>query len=402
MGKDTNDFAIDKFNHDCLVANREKVRQEGRMKEVIESVRKLLKDGVFSDEQHVRFSLVGRICQKSGWDIWNPAEFYTEYRVKKYPPNEVIGDLRGRVDVALILTEKRTDTAEVFIEVKAPGKLQRELSMGETQLQKYNYWDKSAISILTDGVTWRFYLPSVGGSFESSLFNEIDIEQDDIDTICQVFDQVLRRDHFRKQALQVAEDMYEERRVINIISSIKSEADKLASDLGDSKYEVAKKLIKNKFKWDVLLCDVERLWERSKPNSHDNLTSLVQSHATIKQQQRHDSTSVISYDPISPTDFARHKPKRVFVLGTWYDVGSWAEVKTVTYNILLDKLIGIRLPKTCSISKNKDYFSRTTRKINNDYYIDVNLGSEAIVSHCKKVVEAAGYNPDTDWGFELR
>lgn len=53
------------------------------MIEIIEDIRNLLKEGVFSDEQHVRFSLVGRVCKKLGWNIWNPAEFNTEYRVKR-------------------------------------------------------------------------------------------------------------------------------------------------------------------------------------------------------------------------------------------------------------------------------------------------------------------------------
>ena len=32
------------------------------MRQIIEDIRLLLKDGPFKDEQHVRFSLVGRIC----------------------------------------------------------------------------------------------------------------------------------------------------------------------------------------------------------------------------------------------------------------------------------------------------------------------------------------------------
>ncbi|MDP3012884.1 MAG: hypothetical protein Q8M92_01490 [Candidatus Subteraquimicrobiales bacterium] len=55
------------------------------MKEIICKIRKLLADRSFKDEQHVRISLVGRICQKFGWDIWNPAEFFTMYIVEKIP-----------------------------------------------------------------------------------------------------------------------------------------------------------------------------------------------------------------------------------------------------------------------------------------------------------------------------
>lgn len=72
------------------------------MNEVIESIRKLLNEGAFSDEQHIRYSLVGRICYELGWEIWNPAEFYTEYPDKKYSPHEVSTELRGRVDIAFV------------------------------------------------------------------------------------------------------------------------------------------------------------------------------------------------------------------------------------------------------------------------------------------------------------
>lgn len=52
------------------------------MKQTIEDIRNMLQDGLFRDEQHIRFSLVGRLCYVLGWDIWNPAEFYTEYSKK--------------------------------------------------------------------------------------------------------------------------------------------------------------------------------------------------------------------------------------------------------------------------------------------------------------------------------
>lgn len=235
------------------------------MKEVIESVRKLLNDGVFSDEQHVRYSLVGRICKELGWNIWNPAEFYTEYPVKKYPPQEVTTELRGRVDVALFLADKRTDKAEVFIEVKSPGRLQYELQSGETQLQRYNYWDKAAICILTDGITWRFYLPSEGGSFDSTLFNEFHILNDNVDIICQTLDKVLRRDNFRKQAVQTASDMYEELGKIRLIHKVKNKAIQIASDTGMDMYLIAKQLLLQTEHVNLDIEEIVILWNKTIP-----------------------------------------------------------------------------------------------------------------------------------------
>jgi len=236
------------------------------MKEVIEEVRKLLNDGVFSDEQHVRFSIVGRVCQRLGWDIWNPAEFYTEYPVKKYPPQEVTTELRGRVDVALFLADKRSDKAEVYIEVKNLGKLSYECASGEAQLQRYNYWDKAAICILTDGITWRFYLPSEGGAFDSTIFNEFNILNDNVDHICQVFEKVLRRDNFRKQALQAASAMYEELWKIKLIHSVRDKATQIAKETGMDKYEIAQRLLKQNEHVDLGLDEIITLWNKTIPN----------------------------------------------------------------------------------------------------------------------------------------
>ena len=79
------------------------------MKQIVEDIRILLKDGTFKDEQHVRFSLVGRLCQALGWNIWNPEEFYTEYRVKRLPQQNITKDVTGRVDVALFIPEKTSE-----------------------------------------------------------------------------------------------------------------------------------------------------------------------------------------------------------------------------------------------------------------------------------------------------
>ncbi|MDP2173720.1 MAG: hypothetical protein Q8M98_04935 [Candidatus Cloacimonadaceae bacterium] len=39
------------------------------MKKIIENIRNMLKNGLFKDEQHVRFSLVRRLCFELGRDF---------------------------------------------------------------------------------------------------------------------------------------------------------------------------------------------------------------------------------------------------------------------------------------------------------------------------------------------
>ncbi len=354
------------------------------MREVIENVRKMLSDGLFSDEQHVRYSLVGRICHELGWNIWNPAEFYTEYPVKKYPPQEVTTELRGRVDVALFLADKRTDKAEVFIEVKSPGRLQYELQAGETQLQRYNYWDKAAICILTDGITWRFYLPSEGGSFDSTLFNEFHILNDSVEIICLTLDKVLRRDKFRKQAVQTASDMYEELGKIRLIYKVKNKAIQIASDTGMDMYMIAKQLLVQTEHVNLDIAEIMVLWDRTIPGG------------------------VIPPPPPPPppppgdiltdyrTDYAFMKAKSLIICqNANYRIISWRDVKKQVYNYLLSQYPSIVLEGVLHYSKNEHEF-REAIELDNGYFTEGNLSATELVNQSRAAMQAAGFNPIKD------
>jgi len=52
-----------------ILSEKNKSACEASMNQIIEDIRSLLKDGRFKDEQHVRFALVGRICQAQRWNI---------------------------------------------------------------------------------------------------------------------------------------------------------------------------------------------------------------------------------------------------------------------------------------------------------------------------------------------
>jgi len=49
------------------------------MTEILAEIRKHLQEGSYRNEEHVRFSLVGRILESLDWDIWNPRQVFPEY-----------------------------------------------------------------------------------------------------------------------------------------------------------------------------------------------------------------------------------------------------------------------------------------------------------------------------------
>ena len=127
------------------------------MKEMLVDVISRLKHGEYKNEEHVRLSMVCRVLEHLGWNIWNPREVFTEFQA-------VRKEDASRVDVALLMPPELLRPA-VFIEVKAVGKLLPTLDSAELQLRDYNRANRADISLLTDGQHWRFYVDEQAGEF---------------------------------------------------------------------------------------------------------------------------------------------------------------------------------------------------------------------------------------------
>ncbi len=144
------------------------------MKDAISDIRQKIENLAYKNEEHVRLSLVARVLQKLGWNIWDPCEVNSEYNATPHEDST-------RVDIALFLTPRRP---EVFIEVKAIGKITSDsLQKAELQLRDYNRDNTASFSIITDGRIWRFYLSQSGGKFKEKCFKVVDLLTDDLDVI---------------------------------------------------------------------------------------------------------------------------------------------------------------------------------------------------------------------------
>lgn len=143
------------------------------MKEILSDIRARLESGQYRNEEHVRLSLVARILQQLGWNIWNPSEVNTEF----CPVPE---EDKTKVDIALFLEQ---NVPAVFVEVKSVGKLEINLSQTEHQLRDYNKNNSALFCVITDGRTWRFYYPLTAGEFSKKCFKVIDLLKDDIDEV---------------------------------------------------------------------------------------------------------------------------------------------------------------------------------------------------------------------------
>jgi len=137
------------------------------MKEMLADIAQKLQQGAYQNEEHVRLSLVARLLQALGWDIWDPNRVDAEF--KPIPAED-----GTKVDLALFVEHR---IPSVFMEIKGVGKIP-DLDKAEMQLRDYNRNNTATFTVLTDGRTWRFYLSQTGGEFRKKCFKIIHLRQD--------------------------------------------------------------------------------------------------------------------------------------------------------------------------------------------------------------------------------
>lgn len=143
------------------------------MKETLADIKSKLQSGDYTNEEHVRLSLVARVLQKLDWNIWDPTEVNAEFIVV---PNED----KTRVDLALFI---RPTLPSVFIEIKAVGQIQGRLHDIERQVRDYNRNNTALFSVITDGREWRFYYSQTAGEFSQKCFESFNLEDDNIEDV---------------------------------------------------------------------------------------------------------------------------------------------------------------------------------------------------------------------------
>lgn len=146
------------------------------MKETLIDIRTRIGNKEYLNEEQIRFSLIGRILFKLGWNIWNPKEVVTEFKAN--PRDDV-----KKVDVALIMNPHQPPS--VFMEIKSIGMLGNSqiLSSAEVQLRDYNKNHTAMFSIITDGLQIRFYYSQTGGEFDEKCFCVLNIIDDNLDQL---------------------------------------------------------------------------------------------------------------------------------------------------------------------------------------------------------------------------
>jgi hypothetical protein len=159
------------------------------LEEFIENFKKNPKKDL--DETSTKQALVLPIFQYLGWDIFNIEEVKPEYGVEN-----------KRVDFSLRI--EKSD--KVFVEAKNTTE---SLENHEEQLLDYAFRQGVELAVLTNGITWSFYLPTQKGDWKARKFYTIDILQQETKEAKTKFSELLSKNNILSgKALQIADEIY--------------------------------------------------------------------------------------------------------------------------------------------------------------------------------------------------
>lgn len=143
------------------------------------------------DEAATKQTIILRILSLLGWDIYN---------IEEVEPEHLISGTR--IDYLL----KCANRPKVFIEAKRVGE---QLDKHQEQLLQYSFKEGVNLSILTNGVTWWFYLPLGEGSWEQRKFYSVDIhDQTPEEIVAKLTDYLLKDNVASGKAIENAQALY--------------------------------------------------------------------------------------------------------------------------------------------------------------------------------------------------
>lgn len=340
-----------------------------------------------TDEAKIKQKAVLPVLHQLGWDIFNEVE--PEYST------------RGRrVDYAL----KILNNYKVFIEVKKPAE---DPTDHQEQLLEYSFSAGIPLSVLTNGITWLFYLPlKEGGSWEQRKFYTIDVREQEPAEAAKRFSDFLSKPNVQSgEAIKIAEVVLEDQKKHGTIERTLPKAWEKLIVSGDEYLlnlvsEYVEKLCGYRPEYSVVeefLADYAQS-KFSGFSSENNFERLPVAPKQNHRRTRVRDDSGLSYK--KPTSFS-FKGKR-------YSVSSWSDIPPTLCGALLERHPN-DFNRILDITGSKrGYFSNSPanmcvpKKIpGSNIYVETNWSSSGTLRFCGKVLAEFGYSED-DLRVELR
>lgn len=360
--------------------------------EVLKVIKELRSNGHLNslDEAATKQAIILKILSILGWNPFNVSEVYPEYSVGN-----------KRVDYALRYNNRN----KVFIEVKKVGE---DLERHQKQLLDYSFQEGVKLAILTNGITWWFYLPLNEGSWEQRKFYTIEIYDQDENEIAQKLTDLLSKENvISGKAIENAKAIYTSRQKQSLLKETMPQAwNKLLKEPDPGLIELiaekTEKLCGYKPNPSTVKEFLNTLIKTGMPTPTDY--KMVESFTLKKEKHMANSGTekLINKTERIPKPTTYIRKVRSFTLkGEKHIVNSWKGMLLKICEIMYEyhphefrKVLNLRGIKRPYFTTNPNELRDPTQINKTNIYVETWLNANAIVRLSKKVINLFGYKED--------
>lgn len=346
------------------------------------------------DEAKTKQAIVLPMLSNLGWSVFDVGEVIPEYSVGA-----------SRVDYCLSVGSR----SRVFIEVK---RTPEEIENHQEQLLAYSFKEGVKLAVLTNGLTWWFYLPLREGDWEERKFYSIDIIEQDAAAIAGKFVDFLSRE---------------------LVANGKAHENAERARISRGKSKTIRETLPKA--WNKLLTDTDDLLVDLMADRTEVLCGFKPDTETVTKFLAHHAAALLI-----PSDTAKPKPPKViktkvkriskrkgnltkkarkpspqsvrgkkvraFVFkGREYPVETWKAVLMDLCGLIykarkksFHKVLELEGTKHKYFSLDPREFANPWRIADSDVYTRVGLSARGVVRRCYQVLDCFGYDPGD---FEL-
>jgi len=364
------------------------------------------------DEASTKQAVVLRLLSFLGWDIFNVEEVYPDYAV-------------GTSNVSYALRTRNTN--RIFIEVKRVHK-----SLDNHQKALVNLGTREGVNmvVLTNGITWWFYLMAASGSWQQKWFYTIDIIKQKPDAFVTQLINLLDKDKVTKgQSLKAAKSLFQEKKqklaadfLPEAWNQVLSQPNKifveLLSDTTEKlcRYKVDTKTVEEflRKRLDSWLIKTSSRSGAAPPSINMEATQILDLDTLLAPSEEREKPSVASRTDssssgakLSTTDIETIKLAESYAdksiqafsfNGNTYQVKNWVDMLTTlcdyfasTHNKDFEKVLWISNDQKARFSRYGDQLRIPIKVKRTDIYVETKLNPDEVVKTSAKLLAEFGY-----------
>ncbi len=362
------------------------------------------------DEASTKQAVVLRLLSFLGWDIFNVEEVYPDFST-------------GSSNISYALRIRNTN--KVFIEVK---RVHKKLDSYQKELVDLAARDGVNLAVLTNGITWWFYLVSAPGNWKQKWFLSMDLLKQKTDvTVSHLLD-LLEKDKISKgQSLRAAKTLFQKKKqklaadfLPEAWNQILAQPNKIFVELLSEQTEklcrykvdaktVEKFIAKYQDKW-LLKSKASNVAEPPASameadilDLHDELPkSWSKALASTDTSLAGTDKSLSDTDTFKLTESYADKTIKAYGFnGNTYKVSTWDEMLTSLCDYFastnskdFEKVLWISNEQKPRFSRYGDQLRMPEKVKRTDIYVETKLSPDEVVRTCGKLLVEFGYNKD--------